>query len=104
MRLTSFTGVGAQNISGLTIHAALHLNQIKKDGPQSKTMHDHQIMWEGVDLLFIDEKSMIGCKLLHRISEALMKAKGNNCSFGGIDVILEALMSFLQKILLNFLL
>ena len=87
LRLTSFTGVAAQNISGMTIHAALNLNQIKKDGPQSKTIHDLQIMWEGVYFLFIDEISMIGCKLLHQISEALIQAKGNNCPFGGINVI-----------------
>ena len=87
LRLTSFTGVAAQNISGMTIHAALNLNQFKKDGPNSKTLHDVQAMWEGVDFLFIDEVSMIGCKLLHQISEALIQAKGNNSPFGGINVI-----------------
>lgn len=87
LRLISFTGVAAQSISGMTIHAALHLNQIKKNEPQSKTMHNLQMMWEGVDFLFIDEISMIGCKLLHQVSEALIKAKGNNSPFGGINVI-----------------
>jgi len=87
LRLTSYTGVAAQNISGMTIHAALNLNQLKKNGPQSKTVHDLQVMWEGVDFLFIDEVSMIGCKLLHHISEALIQAKGNNSPFGGINII-----------------
>ena len=86
LRLTSFTGVAAQNISGMTIHAALNLNQLKKNEPQSKTIHDLQVMWEGVDFLFIDEVSMIGCKLLNHISEALIQAKGNS-PFGGINVI-----------------
>lgn len=71
----------------MTIHAALHLNEMIKTGPQSKTNRDLQIMWEGVDFLFIDEVSMIGCKLLHRISEALIQAKGNTSPFGGINVI-----------------
>ena len=44
-------------------------------------------MWEGVDFLFIDEVSMIGCKLLHHISEALIQAKGNSSPFGGINII-----------------
>ena len=87
LRLTSYTGIAAQNISGMTIHAALNLNQFKKDGPNSKAIHDLQIMWEGVDFLFIDKISMIGCKLLHQISEALIKAKGINTPFGGINVI-----------------
>ena len=46
---------------GMTIHAALNLNQLKKDTPQSKSLQDLQVMWEGVDFLFIDEISMIGC-------------------------------------------
>ena len=87
LRLTSYTGVAAQNIFGMTIHAALNLNQLKKDGPQSKAMHELQTMWEGVDFLFNDEVSMIGCKLLYQISEALIKAKGNNSPFGGINII-----------------
>jgi hypothetical protein len=44
-------------------------------------------MWEGVDYLFIDEISMIGCSLLYNISEALIEAKGNTSPFGGINVI-----------------
>ena len=86
--------IHAQNISGITIHAALNLNQLKKDGPKSKALHDLQAIWEGVDFLFIDEISMIGCKLLHEISEALIEAKGNNSPFGGINV-LETLHNFL---------
>jgi hypothetical protein len=52
-------------------------------------------MWEGVDYLFIDEVSMISCKFLCRISEALSPAKGDTRAFGGINV-------FLQEILLSY--
>jgi hypothetical protein len=44
-------------------------------------------MWEGVDYLFVDEVSMIGCKLLLKISEALNDAKQNESPFGGMNVI-----------------
>jgi hypothetical protein len=44
-------------------------------------------MWDGVDYLFIDEVSMIGCGLLCDVSEALSIAKGNTDSFGGINII-----------------
>ena len=44
-------------------------------------------MWERVDYLFIDEVSMISCKFLCRISEALTIAKCNMTTFGGINVI-----------------
>ena len=44
-------------------------------------------MWEGVDYLFIDEVSMIGCDFLHNISSALTNAKGNTSVFGGVNII-----------------
>jgi hypothetical protein len=44
-------------------------------------------MWEGVDYLFIDEISMVGCALLYDISHALSVAKGNDLAFGGINVV-----------------
>ncbi|KAF8202889.1 hypothetical protein BJ912DRAFT_842231, partial [Pholiota molesta] len=70
-RLASYTGVAARNISGMTVHAALSLNQRKKSGAQSKTRRDLAAMWEGIDYFFIDEVSMIGCAMLYKISQAL---------------------------------
>jgi len=85
--IVSYTGVAAKIIDGMTIHSALRLNQRKKETALSKTNSDLWSMWEGVDYLFIDEISMIGCSLLYKISEALIEAKGNTSSFGGINVI-----------------
>lgn len=84
-RLSSFTGVAARNISGMTLHAALNLERNKNKS--IKAQHDLVAMWEGVDYLFIDEVSMIGCKLLHQISEALVSVKGNTSAFGGTNII-----------------
>ncbi|KAJ7086529.1 hypothetical protein C8R44DRAFT_531153, partial [Mycena epipterygia] len=69
-RLASYTGVAARNIVGMTLHAALNLGRISS-GMSSKARRDLMAMWEGVDYLFIDEVSMIGCGLLSDISEAL---------------------------------
>jgi hypothetical protein len=44
-------------------------------------------MWEGVDYLFIDEVSMVGCSLLLQIRKALIEAKGNTDPFGGVNMI-----------------
>ena len=85
-RLASYTGVAAKNISGMTVHSALSLNQQRK-GNKSKTRRDLIAMWEGVDYFFIDEISMIGCQMMYRISEALIEAKGNSAPFGGINFI-----------------
>jgi hypothetical protein len=36
-----------------------------------KTLRDIMTIWEGVDYLFIDEITMVGCALLYEISSAL---------------------------------
>ena len=86
-RLSSYTGVAARNISGMTLHAALCLNQRNTKGSKDKTHRDLIAMWDGVDYLFVDEVSMLGCKLLLKISEALNDAKQNELPFGGINII-----------------
>ncbi|PBK96128.1 hypothetical protein ARMGADRAFT_873035, partial [Armillaria gallica] len=70
-RLTSYRGIAARNISGMTLHSALMLNQRSKCSTSSKTNHDLVSMWQGVDYLFIDKISMVGCKTLVQISDAL---------------------------------
>ncbi|KAF5341971.1 hypothetical protein D9611_001218 [Ephemerocybe angulata] len=87
LRLASFTGVAASNITGSTLHSALSLVQRKSKAGADKSKRNLIAMWEGVDFLFIDEVSMIGCKLLFQISNALVDAKGNTAPFGGINII-----------------
>jgi hypothetical protein len=69
--LASFTGVAAHNIKGMTLHAALGLNQQRK-GSSAKVIQEVIAMWCGVHYLFIDEVSMIGCKFLLKIHQALL--------------------------------
>src|SRR5882757_644740 len=86
-RLSSYTGVAAKNISGMTLHAALCLNQRTSKGSSDKTKRDLVSMWEGVDYLFIDEVSMIGCRVMLKLSQALNDAKENKLPFGGINIV-----------------
>ncbi|PPQ86519.1 hypothetical protein CVT26_008820 [Gymnopilus dilepis] len=87
-RLASFAGIAAKNISGMTVHSALLLNQRGGKAAQSKTKRDLVSSWEGVDYFFIDEVSTISCKLLSDISDALVDAKSNTAPFGGVNMIL----------------
>src|SRR6267154_2314452 len=80
-------GVAARNISGMTLHAALCLNQRSGTRMRNKTDWDLTSMWEGVDYLFVNEVSMIGSCFLCQISEALTLVKGNTSAFGGINII-----------------
>lgn len=87
-RLSSYTGVAAKNIQGMTLHCLLNLTQIgKKNKNTSKSEDELFEMWTGVEYLFIDEVSMIGSELLADISAALSIAKANADPFGGISVI-----------------
>lgn len=87
-RVAAYTGVAARNIGGMTLHSSLSLNQRKKCKGESRTRRDLAAMWDGVDYLFIDEISMIGCRMLLDISNALCEATGKNRPFGGLSIIL----------------
>ncbi|THU94165.1 hypothetical protein K435DRAFT_668921, partial [Dendrothele bispora CBS 962.96] len=71
LRLASFTGVAARNINGLTLHSACNLSHFGNGSKANLAKHELVSMWEGVDYLFVDEISMVGCSLLAEISEAL---------------------------------
>ena len=86
-RLSSYTGVAARNIGGATLHSLLQMNESGR-GISAKTKRDLAAMWEGVDYLFIDEVSMLGCEMLHNVSHALTEATGHTAAFGKINVIL----------------
>jgi hypothetical protein len=86
-RLAAYTGVAARNINGMTLHSSLCISQRTSKSTQTRTRRDLIAMWEGVDYLFIDEVSMVGCAFLLQISEALTEAKGNTSPFGGVNII-----------------
>jgi len=87
LRLASFTGAAAKNIGGTTLHSALCMSPASNKSAGTKTRADLIAMWDGVDHLLIDEVSMIGCRMLVKIHEALVNATGCTDPFGGINVI-----------------
>ncbi|KAJ3816482.1 hypothetical protein F5880DRAFT_1449753, partial [Lentinula raphanica] len=68
-RLCLYTGVAASNISGMTLHSALNFANVPFAKLNAVSKRDLIAMWEGVDYLFIDEVSMIGCGFLYQISQ-----------------------------------
>ena len=87
--LASYTGVAAKNINGSTIHSTLNMKKRKRgsNGNNTAALSELQAMWHGVDFLFVDEYSMIGCTMLYDISEALSVAKEDKRPFRGINII-----------------
>ncbi|KAJ3558871.1 hypothetical protein NM688_g667 [Phlebia brevispora] len=87
-RLASYTGIAASNIRGIMLHTSLGIvpgSRAIRAG--SKTHQDLTAMWDGVDYLFVDEVSMLGCYTLARVNEALSLATGKIGPYGGMNII-----------------
>lgn len=84
---TSFMGVAAKNIGGMTLHSALNLGGI---GTMKLHGDVHQGMikfWRDKDWIFVDEVSMVSLPLMYQINEALQLAKESSRPFGGVNVL-----------------
>ena len=99
LRLAAFTGVAAKNIGGTTLHTALSMSSSGKKSNANKTRANLVAMWNGIDYLFVDEVSTIGCGLLVDIHNALVSATGCTDLFGGISVIFAGDFSQLPPVL-----
>ncbi|KAK3926023.1 LOW QUALITY PROTEIN: ATP-dependent DNA helicase [Frankliniella fusca] len=82
------TGMSALNIGGRTIHSGLHMptkfpNFELLSGDCLKKFNTSM---KNVQLLIIDEYSMVGCKMLRQIDLRVRQAKGVNEPFGKVYV------------------
>lgn len=91
MLLTAPTGVAAFNIQGMTVHSALLLST-SKFGNQPLT-HDKlntlRTKLSNLQLLIIDEISMVGSNMLLQIHKRLQQLKGqdNHATFGNVSIL-----------------
>lgn len=87
------TGVAAKNANGVTIHSFLHLPiSIYIPGANNPQIYklrkeDRQAI-SNIDLLIIDEISMVRCDLLDEVNDVLCHYRKNSKPFGGIQVLL----------------
>lgn len=82
------TGVAALNVGGQTIHSFFLLPptfiETKNLHPNSKTTK----ILKNLDTLIIDEVSMVRADVMDAIDYLLRKARGNNQSFGGVQMVM----------------
>ena len=94
MKIGAPTGTAAFLVKGSTLHTLFQLpiNNLKGKMPEIKgdRLRDLQQRFEDVELLVIDEKSMIGQYMLYMIEERLRQAKPSKADlpFGGVSIIL----------------
>ncbi len=89
IKLCSFTGKAANLINGQTINSLFHI--IPKNFKKllaGKILNDFQTEFLDVDVIVVDEYSMLGCKLLAYFEYRCREAKANNLPFGGLSIIL----------------
>lgn len=87
------TGVAAKNAGGVTIHSFLHLPL----GPYIPGMKMRKLyalneeeirIVNRIDLMIIDEVSMVRCDLLDKIDNVLRHYRKNDKPFGGIQIVM----------------
>ncbi|XP_052700234.1 uncharacterized protein LOC128177537 [Crassostrea angulata] len=88
--LTAFTGTAAFNIGGSTIHHVFSLTKalpIPYEPLKEQTLSAMRSKLENVQILIIDEVSMVFKRLMYYIHERLVQIKKCKQPFGGISVI-----------------
>ena len=88
------TGIAAKNAEGQTLHSLFGLKTIVfipgKVRKWYRPLDDAKVkVIEKLDILIIDEISMVRCDLLDMVDRTLQLYKGNKKPFGGIQVILS---------------
>lgn len=97
--LTATTGIAAVSIGAKTLHSLLWL-RAEDDESTTEEIYDrlvalgtkmfslYQKHIRGLDILVIDEVSMLSPKLFEKISGLLKLIRHNSASFGGLQVVL----------------
>lgn len=88
--LCSFTGKASFNIGGITLHSAFRLPiKASEMTPMSvTTAEEARKALRKLELVIIDEVSMIGCTLFNWVNLRLQQVFDNQLPFGGKSVIL----------------
>ena len=96
MVIVAPTGVAAINAGGVTIHSFFQLpfGPIVPDGEQSLSLLSNKIsktklkIMRSLDLLVIDEISMVRADLLDAVDAVLRKVRRSSAAFGGVQLLM----------------
>ena len=96
--ISASTGIASYNINGVTFHRFVGCRLAKgtpeKLAEQIRQRPELLMKWKSVDVLIIDEISMIGADLFDRVEKTARLVRESEAPFGGIQII--AVGDFLQ--------
>ncbi|MBN1365920.1 MAG: AAA family ATPase [Syntrophaceae bacterium] len=81
------TGVAALNAGGMTIHSFFRLPPKIHEEEDIKLAHNRKL-YKKLELLMIDEVSMVRCDLMDSIDKFLRKNRSSTKPFGGVQLLL----------------
>ena len=81
------TGVAALNVEGVTIHSFFHFPPRILEEDDIKLVRDRKL-YRKLELLIIDEVSMVRCDLMDSVDRFLRKNRGSSAPFGGVQLLL----------------
>jgi len=81
------TGVAALNVGGVTIHSFFQFKPKIHEDEDIKLVYDRKL-YQKLDLLIIDEVSMVRCDLMDSIDKFLRKNRSSDIPFGGVQLLL----------------
>jgi hypothetical protein len=81
------TGVAALNVGGVTINSFFQLPPKIHEDEDIKLVYDRKL-YQKLELLIIDEVSMVRCDLMDSIDKFLRKNRDSDILFGGVQLLL----------------
>ncbi|HEV7702309.1 MAG TPA: AAA family ATPase [Candidatus Paceibacterota bacterium] len=84
----AFTGVAALNVGGQTLHSLFELPTGFIDVTQLKVSNRVATLMRHVDMIVLDEVSMVRTDMMGAIDVLLRQARGNEIPFGGVQIVM----------------
>lgn len=82
------TGTAALNVKGRTLHGLVSIPVMSGFQPlQGASLMNMQLKMEGLRYLLVDERSMVGRRMLGRVDSRMKQAFANELLLGGVSVV-----------------
>ncbi|MDO8339492.1 MAG: AAA family ATPase [Candidatus Burarchaeum sp.] len=87
--IVTFTGIAAINVGGQTINSFFRIPPFNSKTREAKPLSKEECeLYRSIDIILIDEISMVRADLFDEMDERMREAKQNDSPFGGVRMLL----------------